>query len=52
MHKLLCNCSRDLQFKDGGIDGFSTMAFKAADDDVENLLSDSHLLGVIVPGSL
>lgn len=52
MHRLLCNCSRDLQLKDRGIDGFSTMAFKAADDDVENLFSYSHLLGVIVPGPL
>lgn len=49
---MINSCKRDLQFKDGCVDGFSTMTFEAADDDVENLLSYSHLLGVIVPGPL
>lgn len=41
-----------LQFKDRGVDGLGSVAFEAAGDDVEDLLSDGHLLGVVVPRPL
>jgi len=41
-----------LEFKDGRVDGFCSVAFEAADDGAEDSLSDGHLLGVVVPRSL
>lgn len=41
-----------LQFKHRCVDGLCSMAFKAINDGVEDFLSDSHLLGVIVSCSL
>lgn len=41
-----------LQFKHRCIDSLCSMAFKAINDGVEDFLSDSHLLGVIVSCSL
>ena len=41
-----------LQFKDRCVDGLCSVAFEAADDGVEDFLSDGHLLGVVVPRSL
>lgn len=42
-------CLREyLKFKYRCVDGFSSMAFEAAGDGVEDSLSDGHLLGVVV----
>lgn len=41
-----------LEFKDGGVDGFGTVAFKTPDDGVEDLLSDGHLFWIVIPGPL
>lgn len=41
-----------LQLKNRCVDGFCSVAFEAADDSAEDSLSDGHLLGVVVPGSL
>lgn len=41
-----------LQLKNWRVYGFCSVAFEAADDGVEDLLSDGHLFGVVVPGSL
>lgn len=41
-----------LQFKNRGVDGLGTVAFEAGGDDVEDLLSDGHLLGIVVPRPL
>lgn len=41
-----------LQFKNRCVDGLRSMTFEAADDGVEDFLSDGHLLGVVVPRPL
>lgn len=41
-----------LQLKHRSVDDLSSMALEGADNDVKDLLPDSHLLGVVVPGAL
>lgn len=41
-----------LEFKNRCVDGFCSMTFEAAGDDVEDFFSNCHLLGVVVPRSL
>lgn len=48
----LCAPPTHLQLKDGCVDVLGSVAFKTADDGVEDFLSDGHLLRVIVPGAL
>lgn len=41
-----------LQLKHRSVNGLGSVAFEAACDDVEDLLSDGHLLGIVVPRPL